>query len=248
MFDPQAIVKWLIMPSNVITIVAIGSAVLAAIPLRWTRMWSLYSGGVALALYAISGSGPVSFFLLGHLEYQIPPATLAERTEAKTILVLAGHAEHNPDYPLSAEVNSASAIRLLEAMRLFRSVPGSSVIVSGGGEAPLIMRDILVSLGIPADQILVDSGSNSTFESAKNLDSTLGRVPFLLVTSAGHMPRAIGVFKKIGTSPLAVPTHYMTKRNCLASQYLPSPLHLEYSDLAVSEYAALYWYYLNGWL
>lgn len=246
MFDPEVIVKWLIMPSNVVTIAAIGSPLLAVI--RWTRMWSLYFGGVALALYVISSSGPVAFLLLGHLEYQIPSATPAERTEARIILVLAGHAEYNPDYPLSAQVNSASAIRLLEAVRLFRSAPSSSVIVSGGGEAPLIMRDLLVSLGIPADQILVDSGSNSTFESARNLDAILGRAPFLLVTSAGHMPRAMGVFKKAGANPLAVPTHYMTRRNCLASQYLPSPLHLEYSDLALSEYAAICWYFLNGWL
>jgi uncharacterized SAM-binding protein YcdF (DUF218 family) len=73
-------------------------------------------------------------------------------------------------------------------------------------------------------------------------------VIFLLVTSAGHIPRAMGVFRKLGMNPRAAPTYYLTRRNWLAVQYLPSPLHLQYSDLAVSEYAALFWYRLNGWL
>ena len=244
MFDPEPAVKFLILPSNVITIAAIGSVVLTII--RRTRMWSVYWGGVALALYVISGSGPVSFLLLSQLEYQVAPATMMEREKAKTIVVLAGHAEYNSDYPLSGQVNSASAVRLLEAVGLFRSAPKSSLIVSGGGEAPLIMRDVLVSLGVPVEKISVDSGSDSTFESARNLASTLGKSPFLLVTSAGHMPRAMGVFRKAGTNPLPVPTHYLTQRNWLATQYLPSPMHLECSDLAISEYAALIWYSIKG--
>jgi uncharacterized SAM-binding protein YcdF (DUF218 family) len=244
MFEPEAIVKFLILPSNVVTIAAIASVLL--VPLRWARRWSLYLGGVALAVYAISGSGPVAFLLLGHLEYQIAPATLEERSPARIIVVLAGHAEYNPDYPLSSQVNSASAVRLLEAVRLFRSAPKSSLIVSGGGEAPLIMRDVLVALGVSVEKISVDSGSDSTFESARNLASTLGKSPFLLVTSAGHMPRAVGVFRKAGTTPLPVPTHFLTQRNWLATQYLPSPMHLECADLAVSEYAALIWYAIKG--
>jgi len=246
MFDPEAVVKYLILPSNVIAIAAIGSVVLASV--RWTRMWSVYSGGVALALYAILGAGPVSFLLLGQLEYQIPPATMLERIEAGTIVVLAGHAEYNFDHPLSSQVNSASAVRLLEVLRLFQSAPNSSVIISGGGDVPVIMRDVLVSSGIPDEQVLVDSSSNSTFESARNLVATLGEAPFLLVTSAGHMPRAMGVFRKVGTNPLPVPTHYLTQRNWLATQYLPSLMHLECTDLAISEYAALLWYRVNGWI
>ncbi|MDP3598860.1 MAG: YdcF family protein, partial [Nitrospirota bacterium] len=116
------------------------------------------------------------------------------------------------------------------------------------GEVATIMRDVLVSSGVPAGQVLVDPDSFSTFESAKHLAHTLAGRPFLLVTSAGHMPRAIGVFRKAGTSPLPVPTHYLTKRNALATQYFPSPTHLAYSDLAISEYAALAWYYMNGWM
>lgn len=246
MFDLESLVKYVILPSNAVTMGAIAS--FALLSFRPARVWGMYSGIVAVALYTVLGAGPVSFMLLGYLEYQTPPATASDRNKVSTIAVLAGYAEHNTEHPLSSQVNSASASRLLETLALFRSSPDSTVIISGGGKVPMIMRDVLVSSGIPDRQIRVDVASYSTFESAKHLAPILGGTPFLLVTSAGHMPRAMGVFRKAGTSPVPIPTHYLTNRNWLATQYLPSPLHLHYSDLAISEYAALIWYYANGWI
>ena len=246
MVELQGIVKYLVMPSSIITIGVIAGFVLACI--RPARRWGVAAGFVALATYAIFGAGPVSFFLLGSLEYQISPATILEQKVADTIVVLTGYAEYDIDHPLSSQVNSASAFRLLEVMKLFQSAPSSMVIVSGAGEVPTIMRDVLVSSGIPAGQVHVDSDSSSTFESARHLAPALGKKPFLLVTSAGHMPRAIGAFRKVGAAPLPLPTHFLTRRNSLATPYFPSPVHLECSDLAFSEYAALVWYYVNGWI
>lgn len=246
MVELEGVVKYLVLPSSIVTVAVGVSFVLACI--QPVRRWSIAAGIVALAVYAIFGTGPVSFFLLGFLEYQIPPATLSEQKHASTIAVLTGYAEYDSDHPLSSHVNSASAFRLLEALQLFRSAPDSTVIISGAGEVATIMRDVLVASGVPAGQVRVDSDSFSTFESAKHLAHTLAERPFLLVTSAGHMPRAIGVFRKAGTVPLPVPTHYLTKRNVLATQYFPSPTHLACSDLAISEYAALAWYYMNGWM
>lgn len=238
--------KYFILPSSWILVGALAGIVLLCF--RSTRKYGGVLGFAALTLYMFFGSGPVAFLLLGHLEYLIPAASQSEREGALTIVVLAAHAETEAGVPLSSFVNNASAVRLLEALSLFQAVPGTRVIVSGGGETPTIMRDVLMSAGIPPDRILVDGASTSTFESAIHLRPALENAPFLLVTSAGHMPRAIGTFLKAGANPRAVPTHFMTRRNWLAIQYLPSPVHLGYSDLAVSEYAALLWYRLRGWL
>jgi len=215
---------------------------------RKGRKLGMRLGILALVLYTIFGAGPVSFLLLGHLEYQIPPVTAAERDDVRTIVVLTAHAEPDPAVPLSSHVNSPSAYRILEALKLFRDAPDSIVIVSGGGVVPSVMADVLISSGIPNDHVRIDAESFSTAESARQLYPLLGHSPFLLVTSAGHMPRALKVFQKVGMYPLAAPTNYMTRRNWLAVQYFPSPLHLQYSDLAVSEYEALVWYRLKGWL
>lgn len=214
---------------------------------RRARSWAIISGALALSIFLVFGSGPVSFLLLGSLEFQIPPVGQVERRQAVTIVVLAGYAEFDPDHPVSSQVNSNSAFRLLESLMLFQSRPDSTVIISGKGEVAGVMRDVVILSGVPAEQVIVDSVSSSTYESAKNLSPRLGQTPFLLVTSAGHMPRSMGAFKKAGSRPLPVPTDYMTKRNPLATQYLPSPVHLHYSDLAISEYVALIWYRFNGW-
>jgi len=242
----MTVVKYLLLPSNLIFVSL--SAGLLLLCSRATRSWGNYLTGFALCLYLLFGTGPVAFLLLGHLEYQIVPATAQERHRVRTLVVLTGHAEPDPDIPLSSRVNSTSAIRLLEVLNQSHLEPDLNIIVSGGGGVPEIMRDVLVSSGVPEQRIRVDANSLSTYESAKNLSSMVGTMPFLLVTSAGHMPRAMGVFLKAGGDPRPVPTHYMTRRNWLAIQYLPKLSHLEYSDLAVFEYSALVWYRINGWL
>jgi uncharacterized SAM-binding protein YcdF (DUF218 family) len=240
------IVKYLILPSSLIMLCAVTGLVL--IWFRATRKQGVSLCIIALSGYVFFGAGPVAFLLLGHLEYQIPAATASERTGIRRVVILAAYAESDQGIPLSARVNGASAFRVLEALSLLQSVPDSMVIVSGEGAAPAIMREVLVAAGVPPERILVDSESSNTFESAKHLSPLLGSAPFLLVTSAGHMPRALGVFVKAGMNPRPVPTHFMARRNWLATQYLPSPAHLEYSDLAISEYVAVFWYRLKGWV
>jgi len=238
--------KHLILPSNLIAVSAVlGFCLLCS---RWSRRVGTWVSLLTLACYVLFASGPIAFLLLGYLEYQVPSATVSEREGIRTIVVLAAYAESDPLVPLSGRVSNGTAFRLLEAISLFQAKPDSILIVSGGGVVPAIMRDVLISAGVPADHIMVDDASFSTFESAMHLASELEKAPFLLVTSAGHMPRAMGVFRKIGGDPRPIPTHYLTRRNWLAIQYLPKPSHLEYSDLAMSEYAALVWYRVNGWL
>lgn len=238
--------KYLVLPSSLFVVTAFVGFVLLCH--RITRKWGIGLTIGALCVYCAFGAGPVAFWLLGELEYQIAPATPEERQGVRTLVLLAAHAEPDQEVPLSSRVNSAAASRLLEVLNQSSRDPDLTIIVSGAGGVPEIMREVLVSAGIREDRIRVDAHSLSTYESARNLFPALGKVPFLLVTSAGHMPRAMGVFRKSGGNPRPVPTHYLTRRNSLAIQYLPKPAHLEYSDLAVSEYAALVWYRFNGWL
>lgn len=242
----DVVIKYLVLPSSAMTLAALICIALACF--RATRSWAIASGAMALSIFLVFGSGPVSCLLLGSLEFQISPAGHVERGQANTIVVLAGHAEFHPDRPISSQLNRASAFRLLESLLLFQERLDSTVIVSGKGEVATIMRDVVVLSGVPADQVIVDSISSSTHESAKNLSPRLGQAPFLLVTSAGHMPRAMGAFKKTGARPVPVPTDYMTKKNPFAAQYVPTPLYLYYSDLAISEYVAMTWYRFNGWV
>jgi len=157
--------------------------------------------------------------------------------------VLAGYAGRDDEMPLSSYVNDASAIRILEAVRIFLLKPGRKIIVSGNEDVPVIMKDVLVSLGIPAERIEIEGRSSSTFDSAMNLSKKLKSKRIILVTSAGHMFRSILVFRNFGMHPIPAPTDFSTRRNILATGYFPSPLYLKLSDLAVHEYVGLLWYW-----
>jgi uncharacterized SAM-binding protein YcdF (DUF218 family) len=108
------------------------------------------------------------------------------------------------------------------------------------------MKKLLVSLGIPESRIAVENQSSNTFESAVQVARILKGKRCILVTSAGHMPRAMGSFKKQGMNPIPAPTHFMSIKKFRWSHYLPSPLHLGYSDLAVHEYLGIIWYRLTN--
>lgn len=197
-------------------------------------------------IYIFFGSGPVSFWLLGNLEYRYPPLSHFEELKGiNTIVVLAAYAEIYPSYPLSSEVNFASAFRIIEALRIYNDLPNAEILISGEEDMPEIMKKLLISLGVSGDRIAIENQSENTYESAVNVRKIVGAKSFILVTSAGHMPRAMGVFHKLAMNPIPAPTNYMTRKNYLAVNYFPDPMQLMYSDLAVHEYLGIFWYRLN---
>ena len=239
----EAFIKYFLLPSGMIlTLVVLGFILSFIRKARRVGLYVILSAGI---LYVFFGTGPVSFWLLGHLEYQYPfIESINAANEGRTIVVLAGHAEKDLNRPVSSNVNSSTAFRLIEAIRLLRKNPKSKVIVSGYYASP-IMKQPLVEVEIDKDKVVVENQSTSTHESALNLKDKLLNREFFLVTSAGHMPRAMGVFKKQHMNPLPAPTDYMSRKNYMAISYLPSPLHLYYSDLAVHEYLGILWYKLT---
>lgn len=241
MFD---VLKDLILPSGLITSCCIiGVILLFFKKLRQVGIFILAGSGI---LYAVLGSEPISFWLLGSLEYQYPPLYVTDRIKnVRIVVVLSGHGWDDPDLPLSGRVNSASAFRSIEALRLFRELPKSEILISGGEKVPQIMKNLLISLGVPPEKISIEDGSQNTYENALEVRKKVGNESIVLVTSAGHMLRAMKVFQKLGMDPIPAPTHYMSMKDYNAVTYLPTPLALEYSDFAVHEYLGILWYRLR---
>jgi len=71
----------------------------------------------------------------------------------------------------------------------------------------------LIKCGVSENDILTDRNSRSTFENAiclkKIIDSLQLNGPFVLITSAYHMPRALKVFKKAGIDVIAYPCDFI---------------------------------------
>jgi uncharacterized SAM-binding protein YcdF (DUF218 family) len=94
--------------------------------------------------------------------------------------------------------------------------------------------------------VQLHDSAGSTAGSAIDMRRLVGEAPFYLVTSAGHMPRAMAVFTKAGLHPLAAPTDHRLPQHVGQASWALSPFHLECSDLAVHEYIGMMWYRMRG--
>jgi uncharacterized SAM-binding protein YcdF (DUF218 family) len=89
--------------------------------------------------------------------------------------------------------------RLREAARLARLYPHLKVFVSGGGEHPYLAS--LVGEDIAKDRLIYENQSMTTYQNAVFSKLTIAPKPgerWLLITSAIHMPRAMGAFRRVG--------------------------------------------------
>ncbi len=188
---------------------------------------------VSILWIALISYNPFSNSLLKPLEstYQklqtIPP-------DVKYILLLGGDMEN----------------RAWEVLKLYHQIPKSKIITSGyegSLKIPEAIRtaEILSKIGIPIDDIIIHSKPKDTKEEAMKIKEILGEQPFILVTSAYHMPRAIALFQKEGLNPIAAPSDFkiQTKSKLLS---LPSGGNLQKTEIAWHEYLGILWGKLRG--
>jgi uncharacterized SAM-binding protein YcdF (DUF218 family) len=229
--------------SGIITLLAVCAGWLCLVT-RWRRLGSICAGAAAV-LYLLLASGPIAHALLGPLERQYPAVLDGGDEAIETLVVLTAYGRIDDGVPASSYVNAPSAFRIIEAARLLAGKPKRRIVISGGGGIPAAMKAVLLALGVPDEQVATESASMNTFESALHLRERLAGSRFYLVTSAGHMPRSMRVFRAQGLEPIPAPTDFLTKRG---SRYWsgPSGQHLFMSDLAVHEYAGFLWYRITG--
>lgn len=151
---------------------------------------------------------------LGWLEQAyLPPA----EPKGDVIIMLGGGAmPDSPDVDGVGALCSSPANRLLTAVRLQRKL-GVPILLSGGqvyedtGAEAKIARRMLIDLGVPEEQILVETRSINTTQNARYSAEILraqGLTQPILVTSAFHMKRAVLNFEKQGIDVVPYPADY----------------------------------------
>ena len=186
----------------------------------------------------------MSYVLLKPLEFKYDAYEAdIQQGDTRYIVVMSGYALVDPIYPLSSRVNGATLFRLSEAFLVWRERPTSKLILAGPTDMTSVMEDLLMGMGVPKSAVLRASKSRDTIENIRSLGSILSDKRFILVTSAGHMQRAVLLAKRFSLEPIPAPTDYYTSSNPFASNWLPTPFHLELSDLAAREYMALAYYH-----
>ena len=104
------------------------------------------------------------------------------------------------------------------------------------------------SLGVPRSAIITLDSPKDTEEEAAAVKQAIGDVPFLLVTSASHLPRAMIFFEKQGLHPLPAPANQMAIDAPLNpwERIIPSPVWLMHSDRVGYETLGRLWQWLKG--
>jgi uncharacterized SAM-binding protein YcdF (DUF218 family) len=151
-----------------------------------------------------------------------------------------------------------AAERVTEGLRLALRHPEAKVVFTGGvggllasrAEASGAVADFLVEGGVARDRLILESKSRNTYENAaftRELVKPGAGERWYLVTSAYHMPRAIGLFRKAGFDVIAYPVDYRTRgREDLMRLFERIPQGLMRTDLAVNEWLGLVSYRALG--
>jgi uncharacterized SAM-binding protein YcdF (DUF218 family) len=202
-------------------------------------------------LLLVFSNNSFSNALLRPLEHHYPPLVtehMAPTASSRTyIAVLGGSTNDDPTVSATSHVSPDMMARLTEGVILQRELPGSRLILSGGSESPEGLVNLARALGVKAEDILGISGPRDTEEESLQIAPIVGRERLVLVTSAAHMPRAMGFFRKRGLQPVAAPTDYLAPRQRGELRNLiPDASCLFKSQVAVYEYLGLAWEKLRG--
>lgn len=206
-----------------------------------------------LLLYGMCIS-PVSDALIHPLESRYPPLTDTKNIDARAIVVLSGGVRDASLPGLEPEPSDFSLERLVQGVVLYRKLRIPLMLVGGSGDPgrPELkeadaMAYTALGLGVPARDIHVENTARDTLESAGAMKRLLKSSRVILVTSAYHMKRAVGFFKKQGFDVVPAPTGYRAERRRLTGySFIPRLDNLNSSSAAVSEYMSYRWYSLRG--
>jgi uncharacterized SAM-binding protein YcdF (DUF218 family) len=179
-------------------------------------------------------------------------ATQTER-KVRYVVVLAGGHKFDPNIPATSQLSGDSLIRLVEGIRVLRKNPGAKLILSGGGFADpvpeaMVMAEVSRFMGVSKDDTIIESASKDTEDQARLIKPIVGTAPFVLVTSAIHMPRSMALFEKLGMRPIPGPAGSTSriKSPFVFQDIFPSVNALDDATQALHEYLGILWGKMTG--
>ena len=193
------------------------------------------------------------------------------------IVVLGGGATDDATMPVVDRLYPDSALRVMTAAEIYQRLASPAtamsesnrasdkgkptemqtprILMSGGATVNSVveavpMRKLAELLGVPRSAILMETSSKDTASEAKAILPVVGRKPFILVTSAFHMPRAMGLFRHLGMQPIPAPANYVGRWNTqpFVLRIPPEADALVESEVAGHERLGMIWEHLRGQL
>jgi uncharacterized SAM-binding protein YcdF (DUF218 family) len=248
---------WLLAtPSNFLTLAALAGALLG-FTVRFRRL-GLTLATSAIAATLVAGLSPVSTWIIVPLEERFP-VFRDDGRPVDGVVVLGGSVQVGESLARGQVAINEAGERIIALADLVRRYPGAKVVLAGGypdfivREAPEadVLAQFTDTLGIPADRVMFEGRSRTTRENAvfsRRLAQPKPGERWLLVTSAWHMPRAVGSFRSAGFPVTAYPVDYRTSGWSDADRFFLSVADgLKRLETAVKEWLGLVGYRLAGY-
>jgi uncharacterized SAM-binding protein YcdF (DUF218 family) len=252
-FLSKTIGKMLLPTNFLIGVGVIGVLLLATRLASFGRRLMIFS----ILLLAICGFSPVGNWLLYPLESRFP-AWDAARGAPDGIIILGGSIDANLSAAHDGAVVRSEADRIIAAAALARQYPNARILFTGGS-ANLISNDareadyvgaLFESLGIPKARLMTERRSRNTQENAefsKAMAAPKSGERWLLVTSAFHMPRSVGLFRKAGFTVEPYPVNWRVGgRGDLLAFSSVADEGLDRTEIALREWIGLIAYRASG--
>ncbi|MGF3023675.1 YdcF family protein [Methylobacterium aquaticum] len=254
MFFVLSKVLWFVTaPSNLLLLLVLAGAGLG---LRWRRLGVGLSAAAGLVLLA-GGVSPLASLVFGPLENRFP-VFRDDGAPVTGIVVLGGAVETGLSAARGQLVVNDAGERMIALGDLARLYPAAILVFAGGsgrltGDGAVsesaILRRHAATLGVPPERITYDERSRNTHENAAFSAALVKPKPgerWLLVTSAWHMPRAMGCFRRAGFTVTAYPVDYRTGPGAVALHATAGDGLFEL-DVAVREWLGLVAYRASGY-
>jgi uncharacterized SAM-binding protein YcdF (DUF218 family) len=199
------------------------------------------------SLVYLSSIAPVANALLAPLEGRYPPLGDIQRLPPVHYIVVlgSGYGPHD-GIPITAALGPDGLARIAEGVRLMRQIHGARLVVSGGpsesqAASAIGYAKFAVDFGIDPDAIVKLDMSLDTTEEASSVAALIGAAPFILVTSAYHMPRAVRLMQLAGAHPIPAPTGQLAPRQMAfgARGWIPASASLRKTECSLHEYLGL---------
>jgi uncharacterized SAM-binding protein YcdF (DUF218 family) len=253
-FELTKILGFFTVPSNLLFLIAAAGLVLMFT--RFARAGRRLAV-IGMVLLALAGFSPLGNALILPLEQRFPPWD-ASRGAPEGIIVLGGAIGPAMSDARGEPSLNESAERMTVVAELARHYPNARIVFSGGdgsllGDSSAEAKHALPlfeSFGIPRQRVELEAASRNTAENAMLSKALVNPKPgerWLLVTSAHHMPRSVGSFRRAGFAVEAYPVDWRTRGAVdLLSPFGGLAAGLARTDAAMREWIGLLAYWFTG--
>ena len=211
------------------------------------------------AILGIGGLGGLTYESARNREHTYRPLRMpkgVETDQPALVVVLGTGFNPDPEMPANSQVSSTFHARLLEGVRIYRSHPASRLLVSVAGEADGAQKarfidQMIELLQLDPSRVSIMTEAESTADEAEEVARQRKGEQIVVVSSAGHMVRAMQIFRDEGLSPIAAPSEFWFPRagspdDKIWPRWIPSTGGINSNHQWLYEQIASIWHTVSG--